>query len=500
MKKYLLSLVVFVSGTTTMVLEIVGARILSPYLGTSLIVWSSLIGIILASLSLGYYFGGKLADRKAKLLAIFILLIASTVFILITAGFKDNLLSYLLDKSKNLELTSIVATLALFSFPNICLAAVLPISIKISIKNLKESGRRAGNLYAISTIGSVLGTFLAGFYLLPAFGSTKVLYFLAILLTIPAFAILVLEKTISRKLMLLFLIPAFVYLFLPFGKTDPNTVAEIDTAYSHITLKKFVETDTGRPTLNLYTHLHFRESAMFLDNDNDLVFRYQKFFRLAAVFTPNLNNSLAIGGAGYSFPKDFLKKNPAAKIDVVELDPGMTSVAKKYFNLPDNPHLSTYNEDARTFLNKYSKSKSYDAVYVDAFLSSLSVPVQLTTQKAVVKIYNILSPKGVVFLNLVSSLKGSGAKFFEAEFATYKSDFPQVYVFQVDKEAGPERPQNILIVALKSKDKPLFTSQNPEFADYLDSLWSGEISKLPVLTDDKAPVDSYMIYVHEKLL
>jgi spermidine synthase len=233
---------------------------------------------------------------------------------------------------------------------------------------------------------------------------------------------------------------------------------------------------------------------MFTDNDDDLVFEVLKYYRLVNHFNPGFRTSLMIGGSGYAFPKDYLKRNPEATIDVVEIDPGLTRLAAKFFNLKNDPRLTIHHEDGRTYLNRCEKK--YDAVFMDAYKSMLTIPYQLSTQEAVQKIYTILNENGAVYANIISSLDEMNDFFLRSEIATYKSVFPQVYLFAVQypdpSEIEKQYFQNFLLVGLKSNVKPAFTSENEEFQKFLNHLISIEPgAEGIVLTDDFAPVEFY---------
>lgn len=228
---------------------------------------------------------------------------------------------------------------------------------------------------------------------------------------------------------------------------------------------------------------------MFLDGD-ELVNDYTKYYRLAEHFNPGFKKTLMIGGAGYSFPKYFLNEYPEALIDVVEIDPKITELAKKYFNLKDNPRLSVFHQDARVYLN--NTEQKYDIIYGDAFSSRYSLPYQLTTVEAVKKQYDALNEGGVIILNIISAIDGGQGQFLRAEYAAFKSVFPQVYLFPVRSRNGSE-VQNIILTALKKETVPEFTSDNPELDGYLNRLWQKQIGNdLPILTDDYAPVEYYI--------
>ena len=202
-----------------------------------------------------------------------------------------------------------------------------------------------------------------------------------------------------------------------------------------------------------------------------------------------------IGGGAYSYPKDFLGNNREGSIDVVEIDPEITNLAFKYFNLEKNSRLRVYHLDGRIFLNK--TEERYDAVLMDAFSSSSAIPFQLATKEVAQRIYEILSDEGVVIINTISSIEGNKGKFIRAEYYTFKSVFPQVYLFSVRGGGDGRLVGNIMLVALKSQKKPLFSSVDDQFNELLSHLWTKEVKKdMPILTDDFAPVEQYIAEIY----
>jgi len=200
-----------------------------------------------------------------------------------------------------------------------------------------------------------------------------------------------------------------------------------------------------------------------------------------------------IGGCVYTYPNYFIKNFPTAKMDVVEIDPAMTDIAREYFNFKDEKNLTIYHQDARIFLNQ-TKNK-YDVIFGDAFSSTMSTPFQLTTKEAVTKQYEALNDGGVVMVNIVSAIEGDKGKFARAEYATYKEVFPQVYLFKVKDMKESNKIQNIILLALKSNK--VFKWENPdkEINQYLNQVWDKPIPiDMPILTDDFAPVEYYRIF------
>jgi spermidine synthase len=268
-----------------------------------------------------------------------------------------------------------------------------------------------------------------------------------------------------------------------------NGFIDIDTAYNRIWIYDYNDAGINRLVKIMRINTD-NQSSMFIDSD-ELVNEYTKYYHLAKHFNPNFKKTLMLGGAGYSYPKDFLSKYPGASIDVIEIDPMVTMLAKKYFNLKENSRLKIYHEDARVYLNK--TQEKYDVIFGDAFASRYSLPYQLTTKEAVRKKYNILNDNGFVILNIISSIEGEKGQFLRAEYATYKNIFPQIFLFPVQNPDDGEKVQNIILIALKSKDEQVFNDGDPKLNEYLQHLWKKEINiDVPILTDDYAPVDYYI--------
>jgi SAM-dependent methyltransferase len=265
---------------------------------------------------------------------------------------------------------------------------------------------------------------------------------------------------------------------------------DIDTEYNRVRVFRATDPSTDRPIEALTFDPHSTQSAMFTDSD-ELVFEYTKFYNLIRVLSPGFQRSLMIGGAGYSFPKAYLATYPNASLDVVEIDPKLTEIARRRFRLHDDPRLRIFHEDGRVFLNRADKDL-YDVVMMDAFGSLLSVPYQLTTVEAVTQVHRVLTDNGVVVFNLGSAIRGDSSRFLQAEFATYRQVFPIVHLFKVRPERPDDQLQNLIIVACKRECLPTATGNDP----YIDSLLARRYTSdfplsMPALTDDLAPVDRY---------
>lgn len=492
LKRYLLEIIVFITGAVVMMMELVGTRILAPYVGTSIIVWTSLIGIILGALSFGYAKGGELADKRPSHKTFSLIIFLSAINVALVSILREGVLTFVESLSQDLRITSVISAILLFAPPSVLLGMVVPYAVKLKLKSLAKTGRTTGNLYAASTVGSIFGTFFAGFYIIAVLGSGQTLTLLSALLFIASYlAYLSGSKNEVRRSTYLLLAP---FIILGVIELQPATpwLADFDTNYNRVILQKGEHPETKRPFIALKTGLAY-QSAMYLDQNDELLPEYAKYYRLAGHFRPEIKRSLMIGGAGYSYPKDFLQRNPTAEIDVVEIDPGLTEVARNYFKLEDNPRMTIYHQDGRIFLN--NNKKKYDSIYIDAY-SDVSIPFHLTTLEVIEFMFNSLNEGGVVILNVLGSIEGASGKFLRAELVTYKEVFPQVYIFPVRNPSDGFQVQNIALVAIKSEKKPFFESEDPEISSYLSHLWTKEVPRdMPVLTDDFAPVDQYTVEV-----
>lgn len=484
--KYILEIAVFICGAVVMAFELTGSRIVAPYLGTSIYVWSSLIGVILGSLSFGYWYGGKLADKKPAYSSLSIIIFIAAILLGFTTLIKDNLIDFLMTilnkTSVNFQWSSLIIIIIIFTLPSILLGMVSPYAVKLKIHDIKSSGRTVGNLFAISTLGSIAGTFLTGFLLIPLVGSTKILFILTITLFIISIFLYIRKHLIPKMILI------FVVLILNLVPKEKNYI-DIDTMYNRVWVHNAKDIKSGKK-LKVMRIGYTNSSSMFQHND-ELVIEYTKYYSLIKHLNPDFTSSLMIGGAAYSYPKYYLKKFPGKLLDVVEIDPELTVLAKKYFRLKDNPRLKIFHEDGRMFLNR--TQKKYDAYLCDVLSSNYSFPFQLTTLESVQKMYNILNNNGVAIANIISSIEGEKGKFLRAEYATYKKVFPQVYLFPVSYPDNGEMLQNVMIVALKSDTIPSFESNDAELDKFLQHKWSKSVTEdMPVLTDDHAPVDYYI--------
>lgn len=491
-ERYLAGFIIFMAGFITMAYEIAGARVLGPYFGSSVFVWTSLIGIVMGSLSLGYWLGGLLSVRRSDYGLLMILLAVSAFFVLVTAVGNIYILDRVVKYVTGLRWQTIVSVIVLFGPASVALGMVLPYGVKLQVRKVESSGVTIGNLYALSSLGSIIGTFLAGFVLVPVMGFSNVLYALAATLLVIGAPVVAVRRSLLPVALTL-VVGGLVIISWVRAMNKTYAYVDTDTMYNRVIIYDTEESGTGRPVRMLRVNDE-TSSAMYLDGEDDLVFEVLKYYRLVEHFVPGFRSALMIGGSGYAFPKDYLRRYPDATLDVVEIDPGLTDLARHYFDLPEDPRLAVYHEDGRTFLN--ASRKIYDAILMDAYKSMITIPYQLTTREAVQAIHDGLSPRGAVFANVIASLDPANNQFLHAELATYRSVFPTVLLFAVQypdpTEEEKKHFQNFMLVGLKSETGATLASGDPEMSEYLSHHY--QMDPLPgtiILTDEYAPVEYF---------
>ncbi|MDQ3852960.1 MAG: fused MFS/spermidine synthase, partial [Thermoproteota archaeon] len=428
-----------------MSLEFAASRIIIPVFGSSIYTWGSLIGVILSGLSLGYHIGGKLADKDPNFLKLCLVIFSAGLYIIFIPFIAPAITSSFIQFVSDSQYASLFAVFTLLMLPTFLLGIVSPYAIKLATRRLTELGNVSGNLYSLSTIGSIVGTFLTVFVLIPAFEINYIIFGLGVTLMFfsSLFGLARFPKILAVFVVVLLsffpsinLSSAGTIMIHPIG----TLVYEKETLYSHLDV-----IDRGNiRTLYLDGNIH---SQMHKDKPEELVNTYTKYFHLGFLFSPNAKDVLFIGGGGFSGPKNFLSTYSDVRIDVVEIDPDVISAARNYFNLPvDNgSRLMIYNDDARNFLSK--TEKEYDLIILDAF-SKNYVPFHLLTLEYFQLLDKKLTSDGIIISNNIGSMTGDRSDIVRAVYKTISQVFPSVYVFPTENNSG--NLQNIMSAAMKT--------------------------------------------------
>lgn len=482
----MLELVVFFCGAAVMVLEIVGARVLAPFLGTSIVVWSGLIGVVLASLTVGYWQGGRLADRRPTARALSVIILLAAVLTAATAVTKVPLLDFLSTRSLGPRLAVVAATLLLFAPAAGLLGMVAPYAVRLKLRDPATAGATAGRLYALSTLGSIVGTFAAGFVLIAALGSTAILLVVAALLLAVSF--LAARVDVKAKAVVASLLGlCALWLYAQNDILLSAGVHDVDTLYGRVLVYQGLEPQTGRAIRVMTTGPSRFQSAMYPDSPDLLALDFSRFFDLGFAMVPKARRVLLLGGGGYCFPRHVLATQPQAHVTVVELDPGVTALAREHFGLTPHPNLDIVHEDARIFLNR--GGDPYDLIFVDAFGTDYAPPFHLVTKEAAARMAALLAPDGALIINTIAGVTGDHGRFPRALAATFASVFNDVGLYPLGEKGKGTAIQNVMLVARKEAT-PFTPPTGEEALRFLDARLESSIQKDGlILTDDFAPVE-----------
>lgn len=449
-----------------LILEIIGARLIAPYFGTSTYVWTAMIGVILGSLSVGYWVGGKAADKDNPRNDIALILLASSVLVAMSVLLHEPVLDLISRGNLDLRISALLAALVLFSIPSALIGSISPHLAKIRLSSLKTSGETIGRLEASGAIGSIFGVFLSGYFLLSYFGSRDISFFLAIVLLLTSF-IANTRWILAPRLILLGIL--CIILFAS-GKPADNVLLDKDTAYTRY--RVFQEVFDGKQVNTLRIDETAIQSAYQPSNPYEPVLSYaKKTFSVLENYPHEIESILVLGGGAHTMPSILSHRYPNAQITVVEIDRELDNIAREYFGFVDKDNISVIYEDARTFLNK--NTQTFQVIIADTY-SSTTIPFHMTTKETTHLLYDSLSNNGILIANVVSKLPEGILPHF---LVTLKERFATL-VFSTNPVISEKR-SNFIVVAAK---KPV---------DYLASVSNrvDDIHTGAVLTDDFAPVE-----------
>ncbi|HWP58264.1 MAG TPA: fused MFS/spermidine synthase [Candidatus Acidoferrales bacterium] len=499
MLQFLLNVVVFVSGAVLMALEIVGSRVLAPYFGNSIFVWGSLISVFLGALSAGYYWGGKLSDRRPSFGQLRILLLIPGVLIFVLPFFYTAVNEWIASVDFGARLNPLLASLILFLPPSVFLGTISPYAIRLSATAISTVGSTAGSLYALSTCGSILGTLFTAFYLIPMMGVRNIIHSLgATLIVLCLVSLLEVRVRVAKPvtLLLAFFVSAFTLVANGWART--KTIFQKDSMYHRIRVE---EDEEAR-------YLYFDrtlQSAMTLSDPQGLRLNYTYYASIGLAFVPEVRRLLIIGLGGGSLPKKYAKEFPQMEIDVAEIDPEVVQVARKFFHVRESKNLRIHTQDGRLFLNR--TAQTYDLIMLDAYYTD-AIPFHLTTREFFQAAERKLDRDGVLVANVIGAVTGSHSKITRSMVKTLKEIFPQVYVFPT---AGGVRLnldaiQNVILIATKNPQridirevvKRAEKMNRDLFPKPITAISAQYYSQrlpdhdVPVLTDDYAPTDNLL--------
>ena len=481
-----LELLVFVTGTASLGSEIAAARLIAPFFGASTIVWANTIAVVLVALSLGYWFGGRLADRHPDGPALYLLVLIAAVLLaivpLVSGPFLELSVKAFDELSAGAFAGSLFGVLALVAVPVLLLGAVSPWALRLKLAQVEHTGEVAGRLYAISTVGSLAGTFLASLLLIPLLGTQRTFLAFAIALAIVACF------GLSRRFVLAPLGIAAL-MAVPVGTVKAadvpagaRVIVERDTEYQYA---RVVELADGSRQLELNEgqaiHSLYRPDTVLTDN-------YWDAFLVdpaAALGRPPRTLAVLGNGAG-TMVRAYGKYFPDTRIDAVEIDGELTDLGKKYFGLRDRPGVHFFAEDARPFLRRADDDR-YEAIFVDAYRQPY-IPFYLSTHEFFDLVRDKLTPGGIVLINV--GHPRTSRKLEQVLTATMRTVFAHVV-------RDPVKQVNTVLMASTAPiTAAKLRSAAPGLPRDLRPIATGAAARLQpslrggsVYTDDKAPVE-----------
>ncbi len=494
-----------------MMLELAAGRLAARQFGASLYTWTSVIGVTLAGLTIGAYLGGRIADLSPTRRTISQLFGACSAACVL-AVFLNNIVgqwSFLW----RLEIAPRVfaQVTIVFLLPAMLMGTVIPVAVRMALTPNRQ-GHVVGRMYALGSAGSIIGTFLAGFWLIAALGTINTLWLVAGVML--AMAVICTPKSPAVYAY------AFAIVFLITVATasagwaqqlgsamrlrqprSPGILYETDSQYCYIVVRQI----TKQPDERQFTEDNLKNhSRLIMGNIRDLrLFYFKVYGAVTRRLAPNKTklSTLSIGGGGYVFPRYILDVWPGSRVDVVEIDPAVTQAAKQAFGLSQDSPIRTITLDGRNYVDELLEKKrqgenipQYDFVYMDAF-NDMAVPFQLTTRQFNEKISDIMAADGVYVVNLID-LSQNG-RFLGSYIKTIRRTFPNVYA--VKRPTPGDLPTNFIVIAAKQplnleglNNEKHLTGIPIEILDGNDLASLGQKPAATILEDDHAPVENLM--------
>lgn len=501
--KIFLYLTEFFAGMSVMAVELGASRLLAPYFSSSQIVWTIIIGTIMIAMALGNIYGGKSADKSPNPDKLYgRILIAAVWIALIPVAGKYIVLgiSALLIFTVNnnfLIIAAFCACMVIFVFPLFLLGTVTPSLAKYSVSSLDDSGRTVGTLGAFNTIGSIIGTFVPTFVTIPAVGTSITFLIFAGILIVLSVIYFVSSRVGYKKVIISGVI--FVVCCV-FGHGDSFAFWQKDLTYEGESIYNYLQVSEDDKQVSLSTNVLFGVQSVYMKDDT-LTGLYYDYAMAAPLMVPDKNPDsmevLILGMGTGTYATQCRKYFGDMNIEGVEIDEKITKLSRKYFALPDDINVTTY--DGRAFLN--ASDRKYDVIMVDAY-QDITIPFQMSSVEFFRLVKSHLNENGVMVVNM--NMRGNDDGDINQYLAdTISSVFGNVYTVEVDN----------------STNRELFASDNNDMMSVLNDNISGindadlrfmmnkvrdnsiayNAGKL-IMTDDNAPVELLGMKVIDKII
>ncbi|MDQ7027072.1 MAG: fused MFS/spermidine synthase [Anaerolineae bacterium] len=487
---------------TILAVELSASRLLGNVFGTSNIVWANVIGLMLLYLTIGYFIGGRWADRSPHRTTMYKIVIwgafLSALIPLVSRPILQVASQAFVGAEAGLALGSFVAVLILFSVPITLLGTVSPFAIRLAVTDIDSAGKISGQIYAMSTIGSLIGTFLPVLFLIPELGTIRTfLVFSGILYFVAFIGLFREEKTAALKYLIMPIIVAILAFVALQGYLRPPQEGAVmlyegESAYNYIQVQ---EDAAG----NRYLYLNEGQGIHSQWNADNIYYgRTWDFFLTAPYFDndflpENMGSMLMIGLAAGTIPRQYLAVYPNLPIDGIEIDPEIIAVGEQFFemNAEYMPSLTVYAADGRYMLNQLQKQ--YTVIGIDAYRPPY-IPWQLTTVEFFSEIRDRLTDEGVMVINVGRT--NTDRRLVDALTNTLSVVFPSIHAMDVPYSFNTilvATMQPTLASNLNDNLQQLPQSVHPLLRQVLND---GVAALVPtntidiLFTDDRAPVET----------
>lgn len=489
---------VFISGMTSLALEMTASRLLGNVFGTSNLVWASIIGLILIYLAAGYFLGGRLADRYPDYHIFFLILIVASLTIAIVPPVSRPVLRLAANAFDQLNIAimagSFVSVIILLSIPMTLLGMASPFAIRLAISSKQDSGKVAGKIYAISTLGSFLGTFLPVLVLIPTIGTYRTfLAFSALLLFVALIGIGKARghRSVTRLLPLLLLTPMIAIWGLPGGaKNTPGQIYETESAYNYIQVLdlngyRLLRLNEGQGVHSIY---HPQQVNYYGPWEQVSV---SPFFNEPPYDPNNVKRIAIIGLAAGTAARQATLIYGHIPIDGYEIDPKIIEVGQRFFNMTE-PNLNVFVQDGRWGIEH--SEHLYQIISIDAYRPPY-IPAHLTTQEFFAAVHEHLTHDGVMVINVGRA--PNDRRLIDALGSTILTAFPTIHVMDIPNTFNsiiyatvqPTHRDNLLANFLYLKERQ---DVSPLLLDSIQlAIANLQPSPEPgvVFTDDYAPIE-----------
>ncbi len=483
---WLLILLVFVAGAASLAVELSASRLLAPYFGTSLFVWANLIGLILLYLTIGYYIGGRLADRFPRPGLLYILTTVAAFLIGLIPFISRPILSWSLSSFATYSISvfygSLVSVILLFAIPMILLGCVSPFAIRLRVEQVGKSGRTAGQLYAISTAGSILGTFLPVLWLIPTYGTYNTFLIFAVSLLLVSFIGLMATRVHGK--------PTDIHgpIKPPSGSDGGGVmITERESPYNYIQVVRVGNEMQLVLNEGLGVHSIYNPDKILTQGPWDY-FLIAPYFNKPPFTQQQVRKVGIIGLGAGTIPREFSAVYGPIPIDGVEIDGTIVDLARQYFHM-NEPNLHVVVQDGRYFLQ--TSSQHYDVIGIDAYQQPY-VPFQLTTLEFFREVRSHLNPQGVAVINAGRTC--CDFRLVEALAQTMRAAFSNVYIidtqrFENSLVIGTNSPTSLANFAINTGNLTNPALQSIAAASMAYGHIREEKTTNVFFTDDRAPVE-----------